>query len=563
VRDGGSATRERAAEEASDAKRPDEQKAWLMARPATGTVERRQTKRGISYYLRVTWRDPATGQMERVREHLGGEWEGWDERRVEEERELIGKLIARGEWVPSARRAPTERRVSTPSAANTVVAENFQVAASRHYDRRQRRMGSDKSREDLRWRLAVAVQHLGDQSVDAITEGTIDDMVDALLRERDAINQAAAAGAPLMEDYVDPRTGRTHQRRRRGLANSSINKVVRAVRGVLEDAVRHRVVDVNAAGNSESLVREESPRRSFLEPFQAAAMLDAGRALEAERRGLTWEDVHAIRASTESNVALARRYHVSDGLVSKVRRREVWVTEPVRNRNDVPRTVILATLELAGLRISELCALDGEDLDFAGRRIYVPRLRSEGRRLVRVAGIKTEAAERVIPMLPALYDLLLEHKAEFDYRPHQAVFTTRNGRRNTVDNVRRKIVDAAVPRANELLAARGQRQIVRCTPHTLRRTFASLLAEINLPPRRAMYLLGHADPTLTMRVYQQVIDMGDGGVQVLETVIGCTLDEAFALLSGRAVLSTNCPPAGKNASQPETWRGLEGAETAR
>ena len=65
-----------------------------------------------------------------------------------------------------------------------------------------------------------------------------------------------------------------------------------------------------------------------------------------------------------------------------------------------------------------------------------------------------------------------------------------------------------------------------------------------------MYPVGHADPTLTMRVYQQVIDMGDGGVQVLEKVIGCTLDEAFALLSGRGVLSTNCPPAEKNASQP-------------
>ena len=46
--------------------------------------------------------------------------------------------------------------------------------------------------------------------------------------------------------------------------------------------------------------------------------------------------MHAIRASSESNVALARRYHVSDGLISKVRRREVWVTEPMRNRNDVP-----------------------------------------------------------------------------------------------------------------------------------------------------------------------------------------------------------------------------------
>jgi hypothetical protein len=48
-----------------------------------------------------------------------------------------------------------------------------------------------------------------------------------------------------------------------------------------------------------------------------------------------------------------------------------------------------------------------------------------------------------------------------------------------------------------------------------------------------------------MRVYQQLIDMGDGGVQMLEAVIGCTLDDAFALLSGRGVLSTNRPPAEK------------------
>ena len=55
--------------------------------------------------------------------------------------------------------------------------------------------------------------------------------------------------------------------------------------------------------------------------------------------------------------------------------------------------------------------------------------------------------------------------------------------------------------------------------------------EINLPPRRAMYLIGHTDPTLTMRVYQQVIYMGEGGVQTLGAAIGCTLEEAFALLS--------------------------------
>jgi integrase len=165
-------------------------------------------------------------------------------------------------------------------------------------------------------------------------------------------------------------------------------------------------------------------------------------------------------------------------------------------------------------------------------------------------------------MVPTLYDVLLDHKAEFGYGMHDPAFATRNGTRNTVDNVRRTIVDPAVERANQLLVARAEREIVRCTPHALRRTFASILAEVNLPPRRAMYLIGHTNPTLIMRVYQQVTDMGDAGVQTLEEVIGCTLGEAFTLLSGRGVLATNRQPAKKNASQPDALRELEGAETA-
>ena len=65
-----------------------------------------------------------------------------------------------------------------------------------------------------------------------------------------------------------------------------------------------------------------------------------------------------------------------------------------------------------------------------------------------------------------------------------------------------------------------------------------------------------------MRVYQQVIDMGEGGPQPPERLIGCTLDEAFALLSGRRVLATNWQPANKNASQPGPWSELEGTETS-
>jgi integrase len=101
--------------------------------------------------------------------------------------------------------------------------------------------------------------------------------------------------------------------------------------------------------------------------------------------------------------------------------------------------------------------------------------------------------------------------------------------------VRARLLAAVRERADELLERRGERPIAHLTPHTLRRSFASLLAEVGISPRRAMYLLGHSDPKFTMRVYQQVLDMGGPASGVLERMLGSTLEEAFAAWSGRGV----------------------------
>ena len=50
-----------------------------------------------------------------------------------------------------------------------------------------------------------------------------------------------------------------------------------------------------------------------------------------------------------------------------------------------------------------------------------------------------------------------------------------------------------------------------------------------------MYLLGHRDPKFTMRVYQQVLNLGGGGQDQLESALGCTCEEAFVVLTGRVV----------------------------
>ena len=49
-----------------------------------------------------------------------------------------------------------------------------------------------------------------------------------------------------------------------------------------------------------------------------------------------------------------------------------------------------------------------------------------------------------------------------------------------------------------------------------------------------MYLMGHTDPTLTLPVYQQVLDMGKGSVELLEQTLGCTLAAARAVYNGEA-----------------------------
>jgi len=77
--------------------------------------------------------------------------------------------------------------------------------------------------------------HFGPLPVDQIDVATIDEFVDLKLREREAVEEAATAGQPLLETCYDPRRDRTYRRRRRGLSNSSISKTLAGVRRVLKE----------------------------------------------------------------------------------------------------------------------------------------------------------------------------------------------------------------------------------------------------------------------------------------------------------------------------------------
>jgi hypothetical protein len=93
------------------------------------------------------------------------------------------------------------------------------------------------------------------------------------------------------------------------------------------------------------------------------------------------------------------------------------------------------------------------------------------------------------------------------------MFVTRgyNGspRRQTADTVRRRL-KPAISRANVKFNKLGIEPISdRVTPHSLRRTYASLRAALRDDPVYIAEQLGHEDPTFTFRVYQRAVKRRD------------------------------------------------------
>ena len=107
------------------------------------------------------------------------------------------------------------------------------------------------------------------------------------------------------------------------------------------------------------------------------------------------------------------------------------------------RRPILATLTLAGLRISEALDLRWRDVSLPARKL-------------RVVGAKTDTGIREVDLTPTLAELLTEYRARArDPEPADHVFATATGRRDSPENVRSRFLARAIERANETLGERS------------------------------------------------------------------------------------------------------------
>ena len=250
------------------------------------------------------------------------------------------------------------------------------------------------------------------------------------------------------------------------LSPRSINMTVTLLAAILEGAVERELIARNPAKGRGRRVRERAPRRSYLETAaQIKAMLDAAGELD--------QQAHPACQHIE-------------------------------------RRAMLATLTFAGLRIGELCALRWRDVDLAGGWLHT--------------GSKTDAGWRRVKIRGALRDELLAVRGrQQDAAQDAYVFPTARGARMSDDNFRTRVLGrpavvsdgkdkkgtGAVGRASTLLEASGLPPLPKLTPHSLRRTFCSVLYALGEDPGTVMDEMGHTNPALALRVYRQAMRRED------------------------------------------------------
>jgi integrase len=327
---------------------------------------------------------------------LGTSEEGWSREKAEERLRHVLADVERGIWQPyePAAEAPTE-------------APSFHEFASEWMAARQPEL-RPRTIKDYQWALSYhLLPFFKDHLLPDITAAEVDRYKTAKVRQ-----------------------GK--------LGSSQINKTLKRLSQILDVAVDYGHLPSNPAASrgGRRRVKESTPRRTWVEPEQLLALLDAA---------------------------------------------------PKGHR------AVLATLAGAGLRVGEACALDWRDLDLATGTLTVQES-------------KTPAGRREVDLPSGLVTELWTLAATSPTTaPDDPVFVGRRETRQTPDNVGRRL-KSAITKANVQLEAVGIAPISeRVSPHSLRRTYASLRYACGDDPVYVAEQGGWADPSFPIRVYAKAV----------------------------------------------------------
>ncbi len=414
-----------------------------MARASTGELTERTWSDGqtITYGARVR----AYGRRHRLT--FGTSRQGWNRTRAEIALEGILQKVERGTWSPPERGGSTVRSQDAAAGGRQL----FGPFAAKVVDGTRAHGLDADTMAGLEWRLGYLVGEFGRMELTEIDVARVDSFRDGLAERSRIIRDAARRGKPITE-RVTPAKGKPYKRRKSGLSNGSINEILTLLSQILQRAVDYGYIERNPVRIGERKDRflpTGRPRRTFLEVDEFQALLDAARELDREAR---------------------RDYRVG-------------------------RRAAIATLGLAGFRISELCELRGAQVDLVRARF-------------KVADAKTEKGIREVEMTLWLRDELISHREQrirdkFPMGPEDHFFGTRSGGPRDPDRFRDRLLARAVARANEKRQKKGLPALTKITPHSLRRTWAMLAAQAGRDPHWISDQIGHTSAAFTLQIYQQ------------------------------------------------------------
>jgi integrase len=288
--------------------------------------------------------------------------------------------------------------------------------------------------------------------------------------------------AEAIEGYIAAKLGEPEP-----LSATSINMTIVLLGAILDSAVERGSITVNPARGPRLRVPAAAPPRNYLQTAsQIESLLDAASELD--------------RSAAQGTRHIERR-------------------------------AMLATLTFAGLRIGELCSLRWCDLDLAGGTMTL------------IDGKLPKGARRV-GIRPVLSDELRAVRARNQQAtPDELVFPSRGGRPQDAHNFRARVFVPVLARANANRADRGLELLPeRITPHSLRRTFASVLYALDEDLGAVMDALGHTDPGVALGVRKQTAQLASQERRWLRALVEGTQPRPYFAAGVRAEEATQPTP---------------------
>jgi integrase len=468
-----------------------------MARPATGRVEvERQADGTLRFRLRFRANGKRESQMlHEARDCACGCGGGWTENNARVELNNILARVKAGIW---------ERPKPAPAAEKRFKeAPTFHEYASYWLQAKLEGVIGKKpiSTSTHAGYLFSLQNHLlpffGRYRLDEIDKDACAAFKKHLIKEAHELSEALAAGADLRDE---------RNRTLRPLGPASVRGQLNLLGQILEEAVEDELISFNHARSKRLKVYVPKPKRTFLEMDELACVEDAA----ADQDPSLERFAYAARETRSGSTAQAVAVRLSEGKRQKQIVAELGIAPGtvhfhVRKLGGVGvgvyvgRKAILCTLGRAGVRNSELC----------GIRLGHLRLHDLNNARLDIPDSKTETGIRIVELSPDLAEVLVTHidrlaKAGNSTGPTAYLFQNERGGRMTRKRIG-EIVHEAAERATEKMLEQGMPPLAHITPHSLRRTYISILllaSEFDL--KWVMEQVGHADSKMTLDVYNQL-----------------------------------------------------------